>query len=420
MESKNVGDLLDGNVVRQPGDSSCMFHSLCFFLNRMSVTSSYTAAMLRAAINSFILSNRSTILYLGPGSLYSVEECIAFEHSTVERYVTYMSKPSSWGGVIELACFVHLFPVDIYVFRPYPSSCRMEWMATFATSLPARNRDNDCLLLYSGNNHYDSIIDATFGPRYLASFVASDDLGCRNVGVSSIDSIGSAKRRRVFYQSIIETRRGRKPQIRIETVSAQRKVDYRQRALNATRCFLAVAKPFQYYDEGKRSRRSSTLDLDNRGCSDSAVDAAAYSTAFDSLTKYIVCAIYGYEGSRAGCVLVSDISDLIEMSGIAAKFDAVVSSERAFSRFDAVFKSELNAYFKDGLIRGVDSICRVCYRQLLLNMPIKKESPLTSYSVISEQLDSSDEQSLDDVGSGPFARSIVYSKDYSVGLFPMS
>lgn len=62
------------------------------------MTSSYSAAMLRAAINSFILSNRSTILYLGPGSLYFVEECIAFEHSTVERYVTYMSKPTSLGG----------------------------------------------------------------------------------------------------------------------------------------------------------------------------------------------------------------------------------------------------------------------------------------------------------------------------------
>ena len=89
------------------------------------------------------------------------------------------------------------------------------------------------------------------------------------------------------------------------------------------------------------------------------------------------------------------------MSGIAAKFDAVVSPERACSRFDAVFNSEINAYFKDGLIRGVDSICRVCYRQLLLNKPIKKESPLASYSVVSEHLDSSDEQSIDDVGSGP-------------------
>ena len=86
MESSNVGDLLDGNVVRQPGDSSCMFHSLCFFLNRMSVTSSYSPPMLRAAINSFILSNRSTILYLGPGSFYSVEESIALEYSTVEKY----------------------------------------------------------------------------------------------------------------------------------------------------------------------------------------------------------------------------------------------------------------------------------------------------------------------------------------------
>ena len=98
------------------------------------------------------------------------------------------------GGVIELACFVHLFPVDIYVFRPYPSSCRMEWMTTFATSLPACNHVNDCLLLYSGNNHYDSIIDATFGRCHLASLVVSDDVAGRDVGVSSTDSSGCVKR----------------------------------------------------------------------------------------------------------------------------------------------------------------------------------------------------------------------------------
>ena len=126
----------------------------------------------------------------------------------------------------------------------------MEWMTTFATSLPARNHVNDCLLLYSGNNHYDSIIDATFGRCYLASLVVSDDVAGRDVGVSSPDSSGCVKIRRVFYQSIIETRRGRKTQTRIETLSVQRKVDFHQRALNATRRLLFVAKPFQYYGEG--------------------------------------------------------------------------------------------------------------------------------------------------------------------------
>lgn len=132
-----------------------------------------------------------------------------------------------------------------------------------------------------------------------------------------------------------------------------------------TRRFLSVAKPFQYYGEAFSMWRCSSLNMGNRGCSDSAVDAAAYSTTFDILTKYIVCAICGYEGSRAASVSVSDIDDLIEMSGIAAKLTTLVSPECAKTRFDAVFNTELNAYFQDGLIRGVDSICRVCYRQLL-------------------------------------------------------
>ena len=48
------------------------------------------------------------------------------------------------------------------------------------------------------NNHYDSIIDATFGRCYLASLVVSDDVAGRDVGVSSPDSSGCVKRRRVF------------------------------------------------------------------------------------------------------------------------------------------------------------------------------------------------------------------------------
>ena len=46
------------------------------------------------------------ILYLGSGFIYVVDECIAFEHYTVERYVTFNVEiyVLSGGGVIEIAC----------------------------------------------------------------------------------------------------------------------------------------------------------------------------------------------------------------------------------------------------------------------------------------------------------------------------
>ena len=60
------------------------------------------------------------------------------------------------------------------------------------------------------------------------------------------------------------------------------------------------------------------------------------------------------------------------MSGIAATLNDMVRLDRARTRFDNIFNSELNTYFKDGLIRYVDSICRACYRQLLLKNAQKK------------------------------------------------
>ena len=99
--------------------------------------------------------------------------------------------------------------------------------------------------------------------------------------------------------------------------------------------------------------------------SDSAADGNAYFNSFDLLTKYIVCAICGYEGSRVGCVTVTEVSDLLEMSGIASKFNDIVCADRIKTRFDAIFNVELNTCFKDDLIRDIDSRCRGCYRQLL-------------------------------------------------------
>ena len=132
------GDLVGGTVIKQPGDNSCLYHSFYFFLNRMYQTSSYTPRLLRAEINDFILSHRSTLLHFGPGSVYSVDECIALEHYSTERYVKFMSKTTSWGGVIELAYLVHMYPVDIYVFQRHIVSRWMKWMTTFSISLPGR------------------------------------------------------------------------------------------------------------------------------------------------------------------------------------------------------------------------------------------------------------------------------------------
>ena len=71
------------------------------------------------------------------------------------------------------------------------------------------------LSIYTGNNHYDCILDAVFHPRYLGSFYDSPTVvnihesSCNmQTGVARMDKAVAAKRRKVCYQSIIETRRG--------------------------------------------------------------------------------------------------------------------------------------------------------------------------------------------------------------------
>ena len=312
MYSIPVHDLVGGNVVRQPRDHSCLYHSLWFFLNRM-----YTPLFLWTEINSFLINNRSTILVLGPGSAYSVDECIALEHYTVERYISVMSKLTSWGGAIELACLVHMFPVDIYIFKPIDGSCRMKWVTTFATTLGGRNCDHDFRLLYTGNSHYDCVIDAVFEPSYLSSLLDPEYVINLNGGDAFANSAFGAKRRKVRYQSIIETRRSCQQSSRYEPLSAKPKGCFRRRAIFATRRLLESSRPFKYYFGSPRLRAFSPSSTTNLSLSDSAADGNAYLNSFDLLTKYIVCAICGYEGSRVGCVSVTEVGDLLEMSGIA-------------------------------------------------------------------------------------------------------
>ena len=294
-------------MIRLPGDNSCLYHVFCFFLNRMYQTSSYTPLLLRAEINDFVLSHRSTRLYLGPGSVYSVDECIALEHYTTERYVNFMSVATSWGGVIELACLVHMYPVDVYLFQPHIVSRWMKWMTTFATSLPGRCRVNDFYLLYTSNNHYDCILDAVHHSLHLARIHDSESVSNIKAGVAVLATGASVKRQKVRYQSIIATRRGCIQHSRNEPRAVMPRANFRSRAILATKYLLAASLPFKYNGDSVRLRRRLPCCLMDPAPSTSASDEIAYSDTYDSLTKYVVCAICGLEGSRFRCVSVADV-----------------------------------------------------------------------------------------------------------------
>jgi copper chaperone CopZ len=95
-----------------------------------------------------------------------------------------------------------------------------------------------------------------------------------------------------------------------------------------------------------------------------SLDALAYSTHYDEESLFIVCGICGVEGSRHGCKLLHDVADLINLSGIRDKFIFLTTPNEYSSRYDQIFILEMNKYFSDGIIKGSEYICSVCFNIL--------------------------------------------------------
>ena len=81
----------------------------------------------------------------------------------------------------------------------------MKWMTAFATILPGRLRVNNIYLSYTGNNHYDCILNAVFHPRYLGSFYDSptvvdihESSSNMHTGVAPMDMAVAVKRRNLL------------------------------------------------------------------------------------------------------------------------------------------------------------------------------------------------------------------------------
>jgi hypothetical protein len=86
--------LYTARVVRQPGDGSCLFHSMSYGLQKNS-----NAAKLRAEICQFIQNNPDLKISDTP-----LADWVKWDsNSSVSEYARKMSR-GSWGGGIEMAC----------------------------------------------------------------------------------------------------------------------------------------------------------------------------------------------------------------------------------------------------------------------------------------------------------------------------
>ena len=99
--------LKDARVVRQPGDGSCLFHSLSFGLKDGT-----NAGRLRAELCAFIKRNGSLQISDTP-----ISDWVKWDSgASVSEYASRMSG-SAWGGGIEMASLSKMKQVNVHVYE---------------------------------------------------------------------------------------------------------------------------------------------------------------------------------------------------------------------------------------------------------------------------------------------------------------
>jgi len=135
------------NMVRQPGDGSCLFHSLCFGLKRLGAARS-NAHGLRRELANFI--QRNSHLEIAGDTL---EEWVRWDsRSTVSAYASKMAV-GGWGGGIEMAACSLLHKVNVHV---YEAKRHGEFHRISCFDFP-QSTSRTIHVLYQGGMHYDAI-----------------------------------------------------------------------------------------------------------------------------------------------------------------------------------------------------------------------------------------------------------------------
>ena len=140
--------LRHARAVRQPGDGSCLFHSLCFGLNRGNNGGKFAAGALRREIANFIEQNPRLEI-----SGDTLEEWVRWDaNASCSAYARRMAS-GGWGGGIEMAACSRLKHVSVHVYERLRSG-GFKRISCF--SHPSAK----CTVhvLYQGGMHYDALV----------------------------------------------------------------------------------------------------------------------------------------------------------------------------------------------------------------------------------------------------------------------
>jgi len=140
--------LRGAQVVRQPGDGSCLFHSLAFGLQKYG--DRYVSAWsLRKELASFI--QRNPKLEIAGDTL---QEWVSWDaNTTVPAYAAKMAHGRAWGGGIEIAAASLCKQANIHVYEQKGGEIRR--ISCF--DYPGRKTNRFIHILYQGGMHYDAL-----------------------------------------------------------------------------------------------------------------------------------------------------------------------------------------------------------------------------------------------------------------------
>ena len=150
-QTASCADILEnvsGKVIGQPGDGSCLFHSLSYGLG-----GGMTAPVLRRQIEDYISAHPHEDL-----NGTAIKEWVEWDSgNTVTTYTGMMRNSSNWGGAIEIAVCAHMKGVQIDVYERNRNGL-FKRISSFKPSTATINSKSKINVLYGGRCHYDALI----------------------------------------------------------------------------------------------------------------------------------------------------------------------------------------------------------------------------------------------------------------------
>lgn len=152
--AKALRRLHGASVLPQPGDGSCLFHSLACGMQRLPGSDSKltNATTIRAAVVDFIQRHPETECAGSP-----LSDWIQWESGhEVAAYCARMRQPGMWGGAVELFSFSRLAHVSVLVYERCAGA--FEQISAFECVQAPGRPQQLVRVLYSGGCHYDALV----------------------------------------------------------------------------------------------------------------------------------------------------------------------------------------------------------------------------------------------------------------------